>query len=45
MVFAGLLLPAGAVGDRYGRRGILLAGLAVFGAAAAAALLADDRPR
>jgi EmrB/QacA subfamily drug resistance transporter len=42
MVFAGLLLPAGAVGDRYGRRGVLLAGLAVFGAAAAAALLADD---
>ncbi|MFL4945965.1 MFS transporter [Streptomyces sp. MMS24-I31] len=42
VVFAGLLLPAGAVGDRYGRRGVLLAGLAVFGAAAAVALLSSD---
>jgi len=42
MVFAGLLLPAGAIGDRYGRRGILLAGLGVFGTAAAAALVVDD---
>jgi EmrB/QacA subfamily drug resistance transporter len=38
MVFAGLLLPAGALGDRFGRKGVLLAGLAVFGAAAAAAM-------
>jgi EmrB/QacA subfamily drug resistance transporter len=42
MVFAGLLLVAGAIGDRFGRRGILLTGLVVFGGAAAAGLLADD---
>ncbi|MEO7744672.1 MAG: MFS transporter, partial [Actinomycetota bacterium] len=42
LVFVGLLLPAGAAGDRYGRRGILLAGLGVFGAAAAAALVTSD---
>ncbi len=32
VVFAGLLLTAGAIGDRFGRRQALLAGLAVFGA-------------
>ncbi len=42
MVFAGLLLAAGAVGDRYGRKGILLAGLAVFGVASAVALVVED---
>jgi DHA2 family multidrug resistance protein-like MFS transporter len=31
VVFAGLLLSAGAIGDRFGRRGALLGGLAVFG--------------
>ncbi|HEX6312937.1 MAG TPA: MFS transporter [Acidimicrobiia bacterium] len=30
ILFAGLLLTAGAVGDRFGRRGALLAGLGVF---------------
>ena len=30
LVFAGLLLPAGALGDRFGRKGALQAGLAVF---------------
>ncbi len=42
MVFAGLLLSAGAIGDRYGRKGILLAGLVVFGSAAAAAIFVND---
>ncbi|MEY2524303.1 MAG: hypothetical protein QOJ66_2868, partial [Ilumatobacteraceae bacterium] len=31
IVFAGLLLSAGAIGDRFGRRGALLGGLTVFG--------------
>lgn len=42
VVFAGLLLFAGAVGDRYGRKGILVAGLTVFGLAAAVATLVED---
>ena len=33
LVFAGLLLPMGAIGDRFGRKGILQAGLAVFAVA------------
>jgi len=36
--FAGLLLSAGALGDRFGRKGVLLIGLVVFGAAAGAAM-------
>jgi EmrB/QacA subfamily drug resistance transporter len=31
LVFAGFLLAAGALGDRFGRKGALLAGLALFG--------------
>jgi EmrB/QacA subfamily drug resistance transporter len=31
LVFAGLLLSAGALGDRFGRKGALLAGLGLFG--------------
>ncbi|MGW9214528.1 MFS transporter [Embleya sp. NPDC055664] len=31
VVFAALMLPAGLIGDRYGRRRFLLVGLAVFG--------------
>ena len=42
VVFAGLLLFAGALGDRYGRKGILLAGLALFGAAAGWAVTIDS---
>lgn len=34
LVFAGLLLPAGAIGDRFGRKGALLGGLAIFAAGA-----------
>ncbi|WP_431041207.1 MFS transporter [Streptomyces sp. P1-3] len=30
IVFAGLLIPAGALGDRFGRKGALLTGLALF---------------
>ncbi len=42
VVFAGLLLTAGALGDRYGRKGALTAGLAVFAVASAASALAQD---
>src|SRR3954468_9112178 len=42
LVFAGLLLPAGALGDRVGRRLILLIGLAIFGTGAAIATQIDD---
>ncbi|MFK4145066.1 MFS transporter [Streptomyces sp. NPDC004065] len=42
VVFAGLLLPAGALGDRYGRKGVILSGLVVFGSAAAVALFTSD---
>ena len=42
LVFAGLLLPAGAIGDRFGRRRVLLTGLAIFGAGAAVAMTIDD---
>lgn len=36
LVFAALLLPAGALGDRFGRKGALLIGLVIFAAASAA---------
>ncbi|GAB2909625.1 MFS transporter [Rhodococcus aerolatus] len=42
LVFVGLLLPAGAVGDRFGRRGVLAGGLVLFGVAAGAATTVDD---
>jgi EmrB/QacA subfamily drug resistance transporter len=42
LVFAGLLLPAGAIGDRYGRKGALVTGLAIFATAAVLASMADE---
>jgi EmrB/QacA subfamily drug resistance transporter len=42
LVFAALLLPAGALGDRYGRRRALIAGLTIFGAASAVAITASS---
>ncbi len=42
LMLAALLLPAGALGDRYGRRGALIVGVSIFGAAAAAAALVDS---
>ncbi|MGH8965147.1 MAG: MFS transporter, partial [Actinomycetes bacterium] len=42
VVFAGLLIAAGVAGDRYGRRRVVLVGLAVFTVASVAAALADS---
>ncbi len=41
LVFAALLLPAGAIGDRFGRKPILVVGLVIFGLASGAALFVD----
>jgi MFS family permease len=45
LVLACLLLPAGAIGDRYGRRRALLVGLAVFAVASFAPLIFDSPPQ
>lgn len=42
LVFAGLLLPLGALGDRYGRKRLMLIGLAVFAVASLAAAWAGS---
>jgi EmrB/QacA subfamily drug resistance transporter len=42
LVFAGTLLTAGSLGDRFGRRGALSIGLAIFGGASLAASFATD---
>src|SRR5699024_9360022 len=42
LTLAALLLPMGAIGDRLGRKPVLLAGLAVFGVANIAAVLAPS---
>jgi EmrB/QacA subfamily drug resistance transporter len=42
LIFAALLLPAGALGDRYGRRRALIAGLVIFGGASAVAMTASS---
>lgn len=39
LVFAAMLLPAGAIGDRYGRRKALITGLTIFGVASVLATL------
>ncbi|WP_051198881.1 MFS transporter [Gordonia shandongensis] len=41
LVLAALLLPAGAIGDRLGRKPVLIAGLIVFGVASLAAVWVD----
>jgi EmrB/QacA subfamily drug resistance transporter len=42
LALAALLLPAGAIGDRYGRRGALLFGVGLFGVAAGVAAFATS---
>jgi len=42
LVFAGLLLTAGSLGDRFGRRGALQIGFAIFGGASIAAALSTS---
>jgi EmrB/QacA subfamily drug resistance transporter len=42
LTFAALVLAAGSLGDRYGRKGALLGGLAVFGCATAVGGLVDS---
>ncbi|UXA20694.1 MFS transporter [Mycobacterium sp. SMC-4] len=42
LVMACLLLPAGALGDRYGRRGVMLVGLLIFAAASLAPIFFDS---
>src|SRR5262252_7039611 len=42
IVFAALLLPAGAIGDRFGRKPLLALGLVIFGAVSFAALFVND---
>ncbi|MFI9257944.1 MFS transporter [Streptomyces sioyaensis] len=44
LVFAGLLIPAGALGDRFGRKGTLLTGLGAFGAGTLLCALAPTLP-
>jgi EmrB/QacA subfamily drug resistance transporter len=42
LVFAALLLPAGAIGDRFGRKGALLVGLVIFAVMSAACAVVKD---
>ncbi len=45
LVFAGLLLTGGSLGDRFGRRLALVGGLALFGLGSVAAALCTDAPQ
>lgn len=42
LVFAGLLIAAGSIGDRLGRKGVMQVGLALFGGFSALAALSDS---
>jgi EmrB/QacA subfamily drug resistance transporter len=42
ILFACLVIPAGALGDRIGRKGVLVSGLALFAAGAVVSAAADD---
>lgn len=42
LVFGALLLPAGAIGDRFGRKGALLTGLVIFATASAVCAFMKD---
>lgn len=42
LMLAALLLPAGAIGDRLGRRGVMIGGLIVFGVASLLGVFADN---
>src|SRR5215470_7054415 len=42
LAFAALLLPAGGIGDRYGRRVALIVGLLIFGGGSAVAMTASS---
>src|SRR5258707_9368327 len=42
LVFAGLLIPAGALGDRFGRKRLILVGLSLFGLASLGAAMTHD---
>src|SRR5437868_14814447 len=44
LVFAGALLTAGSLGDRFGRKGALHTGLAIFGGASTFAAFAPNVP-
>ncbi|MGH9289810.1 MAG: MFS transporter, partial [Acidimicrobiales bacterium] len=45
LVFAGLLLTCGSLGDRYGRKGALSLGLAIIAVTSAASAIADSSAR